>query len=790
MNHENIKVNQSNADSDIQSGLTPELVKNDSEILQSEKAKSILPYLTLDKLDKREVSNLLKLSNDVIYAIDAGWMPEDRFSANDDLSDAIAEVSGEEESWEKGWITPKLGQARKIVCASLIDEMSRANIDKMEAIHEAFFSITDNISSHCDGLRGSLELIAMAERGIDLPCLHELYDEIVYDYSFGGEGNDFEKVLCSSSPITQLRLLAIYNRTVFACLDESFGDVALDKIDQALSTVENDKHTKPLIKIMASTIHDVIIKEANSTWVFIDEDDPEYWNKINERNERLSIQNREQEEFREEFPAMRGTRHILKKIAPGVVGALNGSGTISDISNREGELVSLFDCSDDNTFGLNKDLALMLSAAHNNEVEKKISEQIGLNLCDIPLNSQIQLLKFMTEAGPARFDRLCDVLSKVDKKMRLKLTESFVAAGFGDDYGEALLSMVGSERCLNMDEKERILDTINSCRESIDKITALYADFDGGKFAEEYRRASNERLTDAVMAFQHIARAGAVKADLGWAGESRFNYNEAIESLEYEAKSLSIISGTLTDVKNGKDGAFAEVVMHSEPSIQRLNRTMYNFYSPDYGYVLLYTRPEGSHSFDPMVDYGKIRSRYITDGANAGTEASISLVTNPVDPFSLPSPFKPNPVAVRNPRFYDPATMDKVSAIRLDREGRTPGMAADDISRDPLNSAGMVSVDLAAIGDRADTPSGKIARLLSVGGKWREMKSGVSSSLNHNTRWFDHDTYGSAKGFKVLVDYVDELAWKWCKESRPGEEAESFTKLSKKNRGSKVRRAV
>ena len=120
-----------------------------------------------------------------------------------------------------------------------------------------------------------------------------------------------------------------------------------------------------------------------------------------------------------------------------------------------------------------------------------------------------------------------------------------------------------------------------------------------------------------------------------------FNIGEELqkaidEALEYEAKSLEIISGTLGDVKSGAKGAFAEVVLPRDESLQRLNRTFYNFYSPQHGYVLLYTRPEGSHSFDPMIEFGKEKSKYREDSINAGVEASISLTTNPIDPFSLP----------------------------------------------------------------------------------------------------------------------------------------------------------
>lgn len=436
---------------------------------------------------------------------------------------------------------------------------------------------------------------------------------------------------------------------------------------------------------------------------------------------------------------------------------------------------------------LDGEMLTYLSAVHQSGVLKlEIEKELGLNLTDISINAQVQLLKFMAEAGSERFDKLCSTLQVVSSKLRLKLAESFLAADFGEDFGDALLTIAGSER-MSTQEKERIFDTIGSCRESIRKITELYSDFDGGQFAKEYARAANERLTDAATVFSQIAKSGKAVADLGWAGRPEFDYKSAIEALEYERRSLEIISGTLGDVKAGEKGAFAEIVMPPDASKQRLWRTVYNFYSPRHGYVLLYTRPEGSHSLDPSVDYGKVvRSPYDANSVNAGVEASISLITNPVEPFSLPSPYRPDSMALKNPRFYDSITMDKVSALRLDREGRAPGMAANDPNRDPVNKIGMVSVDLAAIGDRSDTPSGKIARLLSVGGKLREGISGADSALNHNTKWFDQAKYGTDKGFRELVEYINEKAMGWCAEHGPLESDKSFRRLMKQARGRKA----
>lgn len=473
-------------------------------------------------------------------------------------------------------------------------------------------------------------------------------------------------------------------------------------------------------------------------------------------------------------------------IAPGITAPL-----VRQFGYAKPDLANLSEeYNKDNSLKLDEESVMLLGAAHSFGVNQLIDKKIGLKLQDISLPAQIQLLKYMTKVGDERFEKLCNGLNRVEPDVGLKLAEGFLAADFGEDFGDALIDIAESKQ-LTTKQVGEILSSVDSCRKSIKEIAGLYQNFDNGNFAKEYEKSSNERLTDALTAFKEIAKNGVASSDLDWAGKPEFNYDSAMEALKYEVNSLEIISGTLGDVNAGIKGAFAETVMHQDPLDQRLRRTVYNFYSPQHGYVLLYTRPEGSHSFDPMTEYGKMRSRYNTTTSNVGVEASISLITNPVDPFSLPSPFRPDPRALKNPHFYDTSTMNKVSAIRLDREGRAREMAADDPNRDPINPLGMVSVDLAAIGDRADTPSGKIARLISTGGKLREEASKTDFSLNHNTKWFDQDRYGTSSGFKTLVNYIDTMAKQWCKEHAPENDVQSFSRLMKQARGRKViRRAA
>ena len=415
----------------------------------------------------------------------------------------------------------------------------------------------------------------------------------------------------------------------------------------------------------------------------------------------------------------------------------------------------------------------MLIALHDFEVKDYINKEFGLDLASVSLGAQMQLLKYMAKSGDDRFDKLCNTLRKTDEKLRLELAEGFLATGFGEDFGDALLDIANSKR-FSGEQLGEILGQIESCRDSIRKITEMYKDYDGGKFASEYSKAANERLTDAITVFQEIARNGTATANLDWAGTPKFTYNSAMEALKYEAKSLSIISGTVGDVATGKEGAFAELLLTPDDS---RTRSMYSFYSPEHGYVLLYTRPEASSTYENSLEYGN----------RSGVEASISLITNPVNPFELPTPFKPNPKAVRNPNYYDPATMDRVSAIRIDREGRTLDMVANDPRRHPLNHEGIASVDLAAIGDRADTPSGKIARLFSVGNALRAARVGGEIKLNHNTNWFDQDKFGTDVGFKSVADYVDRLAITWCAE-HPSSEDQGFRAATRQARPSAKRR--
>lgn len=564
-----------------------------------------------------------------------------------------------------------------------------------------------------------------------------------------------------------------------------YGDIA-----NIYESLKNSDYASPLFKIVADYFKNLATKMQNGPHYVVDN--------VSTLDEDTKIDRDilSQAQIHAEYPTLsQGSSLRLIRIAPGVAASateakITTNTSVKDytqlleLADRQGQRSILSEIDKHNPFDLSENDISLLNMAHISGIKKSINKWLGIDITDISLNAQIQLLRYMTEAQDHRLENLRNAMHGIDNDLRLKLAENFLAADFGEDFGDALLDIANS-KILNTEQVKEILLKINKCRESISGIASMFDNFDDGTFSSQYARAANERLTDALTVFRQIAKDGSAKANLDWAGHPEFVFDSAAEALSYETKSLEIINGTLQDISTGKNGAFVELILKPDRNSAKDNRSVYNLYSPDYGHVLLYTRPEGSHSFNPALEYGKNRSRYAHESNNAGVEASISFTTNPVDPFSLPNPFRPNIASQQD----DPAKLNKVSAIRLDREGRTLDMPPNDPNRDAISSKGICSIDLAAIGDSADTPSGKIARLLSVGGEIRAETNGTESSLNHNTRWFDQARYGSAEGFHKLVAYLDGIFINWCSDHGPDKnDTHSFAYRTKLAMGRQTRR--
>lgn len=84
--------------------------------------------------------------------------------------------------------------------------------------------------------------------------------------------------------------------------------------------------------------------------------------------------------------------------------------------------------------------ALLLQHLHQPELRQKIEEDLGINLTDIPLRSQIHLLRFLASQNREGFDRMRGVLQSHPENSN-RIVQSFLAVAEDMQYGESILGL-------------------------------------------------------------------------------------------------------------------------------------------------------------------------------------------------------------------------------------------------------------------------------------------------------------------------------------------------------------
>ena len=197
----------------------------------------------------------------------------------------------------------------------------------------------------------------------------------------------------------------------------------MHKILDSYVSLRDNPNSTPFVKILSDNFYDKAVKELNTEWVDIDLLDPHYQDLIAKDQERRKQVSLAQAALHHDFPALPEDA-ILRRIAPNIAASVSSSNRLNLICDGLHAPISLLNYKDNSVQGINQEDALLLSSAHNPDIKHAISSSLNLDLADISLSSQIQLLKFMTEAGSDRFDRLSNTLSNIDEKLRLKLAEA------------------------------------------------------------------------------------------------------------------------------------------------------------------------------------------------------------------------------------------------------------------------------------------------------------------------------------------------------------------------------
>lgn len=366
-----------------------------------------------------------------------------------------------------------------------------------------------------------------------------------------------------------------------------------------------------------------------------------------------------------------------------------------------------------------------------NGLYHSVVDIFGCDITDLSEPAKLQLLGYLATVKNKDVGRIGKAAGRLSAEARPLFAEAFLATEFGDDFGDRLLTIAEHAK---PEEAARVFELLNTYRDYSDRFASFFARFDG-ELAVSAEKAMNERITDLVATVEKVARDGAFTEDVAphrdspdYRHDGRFDITissvaQAIETMEHLEASL----GLITTIASSPDAHVSRVV-ENEVGV---GYQIYRFSDPAKGDMLLHIRPEAAGVYDKGFEYGNYN----------GVEATVSFVVNPVAPHRLRSDKDPRGVS-----------------IRFDREGRAPGEAPDSKERSPVRDDGMISLDISSGLGKEEAVPVQIGRSIAAGNRLRATEQGQETSLHHNTNYFDHQTYGSAAGFKRFAEYVKAMA--------------------------------
>lgn len=658
-----------------------------------------------------------------------------------------------EEEQKDNIISNKLSDANKLVCAALLlftnkiqrEYGEQTALDLAEHIHLGFFSGCPNPSYHADSVLEKIKLLSMASReSASVSILsNSIAEGVVCDMNFWREQSDIDATFNNKSSIEIIRLLSVEaSLAKYAVAKEYPLKNVFHMIEEAIIKVSNNPDLPPLVKIVAKG------KLDGMHGVFSDK-----------YKTRFQYDMSQQDMLHAKFSDF-GSDEVLVAISPDVCASTRG-GLINYIVDINGNMSEIADWQPDNELNISKEDALLLGVAHGASVRDILESSLNINLSEMSLESQKYLLRFAMEAGNDRYDRLTKVLSKFEKDdEKIELINAFLATRFGEDFGDSILSIV---ECAKPNESLEIIKIINKYREVSKQFGGLYYDFDP-ELAKSTEMAMNERLTDLLVASETVAKEGILKEDVsprrntdGYVNDGRYDIevdsmDEIINVMQNFLKSQQIIQDILSD---------GDTIITKAVDVKdnlSLSSQTYRLANKKNGFIQLHVRKRGASSYDRYNEYGNTE----------GTEATISWLVDPVNPYRLPSLKDPNCISVR-----------------FDREGRLPGERPDSNDRSPIRDDGLISIDISSILGGSEVASSlpiRLGRIIAAGNNIRARKRGSENSLNHNTNYFDQK-YGQADNFEKIVNYIVEKIernYKKPTKSQLAEVAIDLCKMSQK----------
>lgn len=126
----------------------------------------------------------------------------------------------------------------------------------------------------------------------------------------------------------------------------------------------------------------------------------------------------------------------MKELFGKVFSSLGSQGTLVELHKYE----QILEDKSLNPFGLSdEDLPLLLERLHEPVIREKVNQDLGIKLEELPLHSQIYLLRFLSEKNGLQFKRLQNVLH--EKHFGNEMLVSFLSCAEDKKYGEAILKI-------------------------------------------------------------------------------------------------------------------------------------------------------------------------------------------------------------------------------------------------------------------------------------------------------------------------------------------------------------
>lgn len=374
------------------------------------------------------------------------------------------------------------------------------------------------------------------------------------------------------------------------------------------------------------------------------------------------------------------------------------------------------------------------SADLNYELALETSSLFGVSMSELSEPVRSRLVEYGLSLNQATHDRLKDASQRMTGQQdKVRFAEAFLATEYGNDFGDKLLSI--AEHMLS-EELGAILADLDKMRVGTRQIVAWFASIDG-HFAEVALKGVAERTTDIITTIEAAARQGSLQIDVAPGGgddpASKFMYiadtQQATKDLSDMANDLATKGAMVSDEKT----VVSRVVVKSDKFAR------FRLLNPAHGTMVMNIRPYGTRT---RGDH-----QYEIGSYNKGVEASIGMLTNPHDRFTITGTANINDVS-----------------LRFDREGHAPNVSALDPGRSTTNQEGTIAVDVASIFSfgNPDEPATRIGRAVAAGARLRAKEAGTADNLNHNP--LEDQSYGDADVFATLangvIDKLDGLAQK------------------------------